>query len=135
MEGLIFGQVIVDGHAKRESLKPKSRKTLMTISRGEVSMERLPLKIRKTNRSAADPLRGKKSELRNPADVFYTAADFNREFLNDDDCLECASVFYFFLFCLRMCRDVWARGTVLFPKSNCATGAFRSGLMVSSGQK
>jgi transposase-like protein len=88
MEATDFGHVIVGVHTTGELLELKSRKARLTLSRVQDSIETYPLKTSRTMRSISQTMQPKKLKQSNAADLCYSVADLNREFPNDDACLE-----------------------------------------------
>src|SRR5882724_617025 len=85
METTIFGHVIVGVHTTGESVELKSPKARLTIFCVQESIESYPLKTSRTMRSISKAIPLKQSKA---ADLCYTVADLNREFPNDDACLD-----------------------------------------------
>jgi hypothetical protein len=88
MEATIFGHAIVGAPTTRESLELNSREGRLTLSCAPESKENYPLKTSRTIRSISKAMPHKKLKQSHAADLNYTAADLNREFPNDDACLE-----------------------------------------------
>ncbi len=88
MEASIFRHVIVGVHTTGELLELKSWKARLTLSRVQGSIESYPLKTSRAMRSLSKAIRHKKLKQSKAADLCYTLADLNREFPNDDACLE-----------------------------------------------
>src|SRR5258708_17186422 len=88
MEATIFRQATVGVHSERESLEPKLLKACLTICRAQKPSESYPLEPARTRKLTSQAMRHKKLEQSNTANSFYTVADFNREFPDDDACLE-----------------------------------------------
>ena len=88
METTIFGHVIVGVHTTGESVELKSPKARLTFFCVQESIESYPLKTSRTMRSISKAIPRKKLKQSKAADLCYTVADLNREFPNDDACLD-----------------------------------------------
>src|SRR5260370_42629105 len=88
MEATIFRQATVGVHSERESLEPKLVKACLTIWRAQKPSESYPSEPARTRKLTSQAMRHKKLQESTTENLLYTVDDFNREFPDDNACLE-----------------------------------------------